>query len=239
MDVRCDCLKFAQRKPKGRPTPSNDKAGPVFDIQIVRRGISSKVLKRRAQMSITRRQFLISSTSAGVGLILPSYYEKVFSFFENHGEPLLEVPTRVSEDLYADFTEFDYQLNLGLPTTEFPEMTWREVIERYYEWTPDPDNLERELDITIADLDKPAYEDAYLDHWCRVDSPNARAFRLLDNLDIGTELQHGDQVGGLIFYDGPMPGSDYLGVHAECAVSLSLLQHRLNELNTGIRVLTP
>ena len=188
-------------------------------------------------MSITRRQFLISTTSGGAGLILPSYYEKVSSYFENHGEPLLESPLRISENLFADL-DADFQLNLGLPATELPEMTWREVIERYHGWMPDPDRLEDELGITVADLDKPADEDAYLDSWCRADSPNVQAYHLLECLDIGTELRHGNQVGGLLFYDGPMPGSDYLGVHAECAVSLSLLQHQLNELDTGIRVLT-
>jgi len=188
-------------------------------------------------MSISRRQFLISTTSGGVGLILPSYYEKVFSFFENHGEPLLETPSRFNEDLYADL-DSDYQLNIGMPATEYPELTWREMFRRYYGRLPDTDELEIEFDITPADLDKPADIDTYLDSWCRSDSPNAQAFHLLESLDIGTELRRGDQVGGLVFYDGPMPGNDYLGVHAECAVTLSLLQHRLNELNTGIRVLT-
>ncbi len=189
-------------------------------------------------MSITRRQFLISGASAGVGLILPSYYDKVLSFVENHGEPLLEAPTGIIEDLYADLSFSDYQLNLGMPVTELPEMTWREVIERYCNFQVTPENLEVELGITVTDLDKPAKVDSYMDSWCRSDSSNAKAFYLLDSLDIGTELQHGNQVGGLVYYDGPMPGSDYLAVHAECDVSLSLLQHRLNELNTGIRVLT-
>jgi hypothetical protein len=188
-------------------------------------------------MSITRRQFLISTASGGVGLILPSYYEKVFSFFENHGEPLLEAPTLITEDLYADL-QADYQLNIGLPATEYPEMTWREVFKRYYCSFPDAEELEKEFALTPADLDKPADIDAFFDSWCRTDSPNAQAFYLLNRLDIGTELRQGDQVGGLVFYDGPIPGSDYLGVHAECAVTLSLLQHRLNKLKTGIRVLT-
>jgi hypothetical protein len=188
-------------------------------------------------MSITRRQFLISTASGGVGLILPSYYEKVFSFFENHGEPLLEAPTLITEDLYADL-QADYQLNIGLPATEYPEMTWREVFRRYHGWLPEPDELEEDFALTPADLDKPADIDAFFDSWCRTDSPNAQAFYLLNRLDIGNELRQGDQVGGLIYYDGPMPGNDYLGVHAECAVTLSLLQHRLNELKTGIRVLT-
>ena len=188
-------------------------------------------------MSITRRQFLVSSVRVGVGLILPSYYEKAFSFFENHGEPLLEAPTIINEDLYADF-QGDYQLNLGMPAYEPPELSWREVFERYHGWLPNPAELEDDFGIAAGDLDNPADEDAYMDSWCRSDSPNAKAFYLLESLDIGTELRQGNQVGGLVFYDGPMPGSDYLAVHAECAVTLSLLQHRLNELKTGIRVLT-
>ncbi len=106
-------------------------------------------------MSITRRQFLISGASAGVGLILPSYYDKVLSFVENHGEPLLEAPTGIIEDLYADLSFSDYQLNLGMPVTELPEMTWREVIERYCNFQVTPENLEVELGITVTDLDKP------------------------------------------------------------------------------------
>ena len=49
-------------------------------------------------MSITRRQFLLGTTA---GLILPSFYERAYSFFENHGEPLLIVPKRTEETLYA------------------------------------------------------------------------------------------------------------------------------------------
>jgi hypothetical protein len=33
-----------------------------------------------------------------------------------------------------------------------------------------------------------------------------------------------------------VPGSDYLGMLADDHVSLSLLQERLNQLNTGIRI---
>jgi hypothetical protein len=188
-------------------------------------------------MSITRRQFLISSAKACAGLVLPSYYEKVFSFFENHGEPLLEAPTRFDKDLYAVFVGPDYQLNLGIPDIDVPEITWREMFNRYHGWMPDEEELDKEYGMTEADLDDTAYVDSYLDLWCRLDSPNARAYRLLEYLDLGNELQHGKQVGELLFYDGPMPGNDYLGVHAQCGVTLSLLQHRLNELNTGIRVL--
>ena len=49
-------------------------------------------------MSITRRNFILGTAA---GLILPSYYDKVFTFFENHGEPLLEIPKQADIDLVA------------------------------------------------------------------------------------------------------------------------------------------
>ena len=187
-------------------------------------------------MSFTRRQFLVTSARAAAGIILPSYYEKVLSFIENHGEPLLEAPPRIDEVLYADYQNSDYQLNLGEPVYELPEMSWREVMERYHcpdEWG----ELKEIYGYTDADLDEPAHMDSYMDAWCFADAPNVKAFHRLNGLDIGTNLEHGDLVGGLVYYDGPMPGWDYRAVHAECEVSLSLLQHRLNELKTGIRVI--
>lgn len=33
-------------------------------------------------MSITRRQFLLGTSA---GLVLPSFFEKAFNYFENHG----------------------------------------------------------------------------------------------------------------------------------------------------------
>jgi hypothetical protein len=38
-------------------------------------------------MSFTRRQFILGTAA---GLILPSYYDKVLAFWENHGEALIE-----------------------------------------------------------------------------------------------------------------------------------------------------
>ena len=130
--------------------------------------------------------------------------------------------------------ESHYQKRVLLPDKRFLSG----VFEHYDDWLPGPDELEGEYGITVDDLNKPAHVEAYMDAWCRADSPNAKVFYLLDSLDIGSELRHGDQFGGLIFYDGPMPGGGYLAVHAECGATLSLLQHRLNELNTGIGVLT-
>ena len=75
-----------------------------------------------------------------------------------------------------------------------------------------------------------------MDFWCRTDSPNARAYRLLEKLDLGPNLTGKDAVGEINFIDGPCPGNDYLGVEAPTQLDISLLQKRLNDLNTGIRI---
>jgi len=67
-------------------------------------------------VSVTRRQFILGTAA---GLILPSYYDKVFAFFENHGEPLIEVPKHADLDMYAVGLGLgDYQFNLGMPLLE-------------------------------------------------------------------------------------------------------------------------
>lgn len=64
-------------------------------------------------MSISRRQFIIGTAA---GLILPSYFDKVFAYFENTGEALLEVPKKAEIEIIASFEMGacdTYELNLG------------------------------------------------------------------------------------------------------------------------------
>jgi hypothetical protein len=42
----------------------------------------SEVLKRRIDLSISRWQFLLSTTVTGAGLILPSTFGRLFDYFE-------------------------------------------------------------------------------------------------------------------------------------------------------------
>ena len=72
--------------------------------------------------------------------------------------------------------------------------------------------------------------------WARSRSPNSQAFYLLESLDLGPHLEGANAVGEIIFIDGACPGNDYLGVKATNQVTVSLLQKRLNELGTGIRI---
>ena len=187
-------------------------------------------------MSITRRQFILGT---GAGLILPAYYDKVFTFFENHGEPLIEVPRRATIDLFAvdRGAGYGYQLNVGDPWAEPPAMTIREYANRYYEG--EEHYREDCCDGEEVDFDDFIDPEFVVDCWARTDSPNAQAFYLLEDLDLGPDLDGADAVGAIRFIDGPMPGSDYTGVEAADQVSLSLLQKRLNEMNTGIQILLP
>ena len=182
-------------------------------------------------MSISRRQFIVGTAA---GLILPSYYDKVFSYWENHGEPLIEVPTSSEIELIAmDWGDNGRQLNWGDPHAEPPEMTVREFAIRYFDSEEEFVHWrERE------DVDFDAQMDWYhvVDTWVRVDSPNARAYGLLENLDLGPDLTGEDAVGKLRFVENTMPCSDYLSVEADCDFTIGLLQKRLNELNTGIRI---
>lgn len=181
-------------------------------------------------MSISRRQFILGTAA---GLILPSYYDKVLAYWENHGEPLIEVPKTTKIELIAiDKCGWGLELNWGDPLSEPPEMTVREFARRYCGseedyillWGPDPD----------IDFDAPMDWDLGFDTWARCDSPNAAAFGLLAGLDLGPELLDRGPVEDLRFIDGYCPGNDYLAVEVGNEISLSLLQKRLNELDTGI-----
>ena len=72
--------------------------------------------------------------------------------------------------------------------------------------------------------------------WLCTDSPMARAYRVLEKLDLGPDLNSKDAVGQIDFLECPNMGSWYVGTQTEDPVSVSLLQKRLNDLNTGIRV---
>ena len=183
-------------------------------------------------MSISRRQFILGTAA---GLILPSYFDKVFSYFENSGEALLEVPQNAEIEMIAcsELGGDAYELNLGDPYQEPPEMTVREYANRYFggeqEWLEcngyEDDDFERVMDFWDV-----------IDTWAYNDSPNAKAYRLLESLDLGPQLTGANAVGEIQFIDGASPASDYLGAHAPTQLDIALLQKRLNDLDTGILI---
>ena len=188
-------------------------------------------------MGFTRRQFLLTTTGSGIGFILPSFYEKALAFWQNHEEPLIQPAKDADTILYA-WSGADLELNLGHPETEPSyDMTYRELIDNYYYG-----GLEQYLDESPylepqhkLDLDAKAKPDEILDAWLPAHSPNAKAYYLLKDLDLGPDLDGYAAVGGIHEIWGT-PGSDYLAMAPNDYVSLSLLQERLNQLKTSIRI---
>lgn len=190
-----------------------------------------------------RRQFLI-----GVGALLTSAFVLKAEWFLEQKKsvvPLID-GSAVEETLYFVNTGFGYELRLNTIDFDMPEITFREMLERYYGVDLPSDRplklseyreLYYEHGISPRELDEVADFDWYADAWGRRDACNALAYRRLEHLDL-TDYGSGEGrlLGGLNFIDGCHPGNDYLGVTADDALSASLLQARLLELDENIKV---
>jgi len=186
---------------------------------------------------ITRRTFLIG---VGTTLTLP-LVDRFADHIASFGEPILVPPKEHSGVLYV-YPDRDLQIGLNGDPWVLPPISWREFLTDRLdmEIPSDPEEFEQiEYDwgVTPSQLDEDVDPEIWIEHWSRSESPNARAFDLLSSLDLGPELTgDGMTAGGLQFIDGACPGNDYLGVQADDMISVSLLQHRLNELDTGLVV---
>lgn len=188
-------------------------------------------------MGISRRQFLLSTSAAGAGFILPSYFDKAVDVLAQTGEPLIIPPEECLTELIAVDQGFgEFQLNIGDPWEDPPRMTLREFIDRYFESDVDAYIVAFTDGEEVLNLDAEMNPVVVMKTWALTDSPNALAFGLLYGLDLGADLHGPGAVGELEFIDGAYPGNDYIGVNAADALTLSLLQERLNQLNTGIHV---
>jgi hypothetical protein len=185
-------------------------------------------------MSVTRRQFLLSTAGASVGAIVPSFYFRALEFFEQHESPLLISPERVTQDLVVvNFNGYP-ELCLGDPYAEPPKMTFREYFTRY-----EPEGFEyfeSHWGLEPGDLDSEIDEEYVMDSWLLQHGPSAQAYHYLDSLDLGPVLRGRDGVGGLDFMEESNMVSTWLAVSPRDQVTLSLLQQRLNDLGTGIRI---
>ena len=187
-------------------------------------------------MSITRRQFLLSTAGASVGAIIPDYYFRALQFVEQFGEPLLEPPTHPTSDIFT-FDNYDgLELGLGDPREEPPRLTYREFFTRYQ-----PEGFEtfkEDYGLEPENLDDRMDDEWVMDYWIWNDSPSARAYSYLQSLELGPKLTGSRAVGCLDFFENANMVSSWRGVRYEDEVTLSLLQQRLNDLGTGIRVVT-
>lgn len=187
-------------------------------------------------MSITRRRFLLRFAGASAGFIVPAFYARALDFLTRFDQPLIEPATSATKVLYTG-PQWGWNFFLGHPDTDPPSQTWREFILAEEGKVPnDPDYLEDFYEITPDMLDEQADDEYVSAKWHNWESPRAQAHLLLDGLDIGPELRHDGIIGGLEFEESEGMGSCYRAVRAEDAISVSLLQERLNQLNSGVRI---
>jgi hypothetical protein len=187
----------------------------------------------------SRRGFLVGGAAA---ITLPAL-DRFHNFLERHGEPLVEAPEQAVDTLTVREGHWNGGWAIGLngdPLLEkapFKNALEHIIDQGYFDPTDLSDStmLEHEYGIRPEALLDPAPEDWDIDY-LTFRGPVPRAFDRLAPLDLEQDGEiYGQRVGGLIFETGGM-GSDYQGVHVEDLLSVSLLQHRLNQLGELLAV---
>lgn len=189
-------------------------------------------------MDFSRRHFLLGGAGAAAGLILPGYYKRALEFIDRTGRPLLETVARPTTELTAfvgDWGDLQYNLTVGEPDAGPPPMTLRQFADRYsidlYECLPPADDEEPDWDEEV-DWES----EFFFDTWMYREAPEKLAYELLADLDLGPKFQGKNAVGELNLEHGHTMVSSYWTVEAADEITLSLLQERLNALDTGVKI---
>lgn len=158
-------------------------------------------------MTIQRRAFLAGLTS----LFGVASAGDLRSLVQDRGRPLLLPVRDAVQSIHV------YGTDVNDPVALAAEIGWRGI---------DPDDLDEPL----CDVCWPM---AYDLTW----TPPARAYRLLERLNIGASVMGRGKIGRLEFHEGDNhPGSNDLWVDAVDNLSVSCLQARLIELKQPIAI---
>jgi hypothetical protein len=183
----------------------------------------------------SRRGFLI-----GAGAVLTTAFVKdARSFIHRTSQPLLASPSQVVETMYwHEIPDEGYQLTLGPWSIAPPPPTWRE----FFVSEGIPHRTEREIEkiccshcIEPGDFDRPVKRRYWEDWFDITGGPLARAYHLLEKIDLGPA--RGSGRGPLLEFNvGGHPGDSTHYVNAKDMLSLSLLQARLIDLKLPIKI---
>jgi hypothetical protein len=204
------------------------------DLNFSLQGVLINAAKEETNMSITRRQFLLSTAGSSVGAIIPDYYFRALHFFEQFEEPLLVPPPRPTRELFTFNNCDQFELCLGNPFEEPPKLTYREFYTRYQ--PGELESFEEMCGLGPAAPDDQMEDEWVWDYWFMHESPAAQAHSYLQSLDLGPNLAGPNSVGNLDLFEDSNMVSCWRGVRYENEITLSLLQQRLNDLGTGIRI---
>lgn len=198
---------------------------------------------------ITRRSFLIGAT----GLLTYSLLDKYLSYYENHGEALIEYPKDYENTLFIDPDTNWIELGSWeeLSISEYPAPpSWAEFIDKYTYESVDLNSSEQieyfflKYGISPCDYSKPCDKDKWEavyheNYYFRKNTPPCFAYDYLSRLDLGPELTASDETEhGIWFNDLGGVRGDVKTVSARSPISASLLQKKLIELGEPTRIVT-
>ena len=188
---------------------------------------------------LSRRGFLIGTG----GLLTMAFVRDARAFIRRKEAPLLAAPPRTAHTLYWDWPDgLEPQLFLdGEPEVIAPEPpTWREFLKSLdaKDYTASGIKLRLEqIGFEPSQLDEEMDESWWEMHYDRLSGPSAKAYRLLERIDLGPDLGPRGDGPHLQFREGGGNQFDYsLHVHASDMLALSLLQARLIDLRLPIKV---
>jgi hypothetical protein len=189
---------------------------------------------------LSRRGFLIGTG----GLLTMAFVSDARAFIRRKEAPLLAAPPRTAHTLYWDWPDGLDEPQLFLddqPEVIAPEPpTWREFLKSL----DAKDYTASEIKLRLEQIGfEPSQLDEEMDgswweiHYDRISGPSAKAYRLLDKIDLGPDLGRRGDGPRVDFMEGGGNQFDYsLHVHASDMLALSLLQARLIDLQLPIKV---
>jgi hypothetical protein len=196
---------------------------------------------------ISRRSFLLGLGS----LVTTSFAARAQAYALAEGVPLLLNPSRVEKVLHLyeglDPGEGEWgnkwRISLG-PWQQDPAdpPTWREHLRQQGYYFDSPDDLDliwRERWVAPEGLDAPLPEQSWWSTWEHDESPQAKAYTLLNDLGLACGPNRpGEKAGRINFVEGGYhPGSSERFVELRDDLSVSLLQARMIERELPIRLL--
>jgi hypothetical protein len=187
---------------------------------------------------LSRRGFLIGTG----GLLTMAFVNDARAFIRRKEAPLLAAPPRAAHTLYWDWPD-----GLDVPQLfldDEPEViapqppTWRAFLKSLdaKDYTAGGIKLRLEQ-IGFEPLDEEVDESWWEMHYDRISGPSAKAYHLLERIDLGPDLGRRGDGPHLQFREGGGNQFDYsLHAHASDMLALSLLQARLIDLDLPVKV---
>ena len=185
---------------------------------------------------LSRRGFLIGAGS----LLTAAFVKDAQSFVSRTRRPLLETPPEVAQTLNWYNTGNGLLLTIGAyraGTAASADMArvLHQRRHRAHHRGRGPPHLGGPL-IWPEDYDEPVNERYWYDWFDLEGGPVAKAYRLLDGIDLGPDLGSAREGPHLAFEEGAYPGDNSRWVQASGKLALSLLQARLIDLNLPISI---